>query len=155
MTLYTLQGRQVKRICELHCSYGVLQYLFLFVNGEDRHHLTILRAEAEAGENKTLSAMDFYAYHTLSDTLLPDALLNPRSGIQTHIYQVWAYITPALRTSLSYWGLLPSFCQFSGRSSTHHTPLFHLRDFFPLFFLLFSRPLVLVFSHIFSVVVVC
>lgn len=35
----------------------------LYVNGDDRYHLSIPKAGAEAGECKTFSAMNFYADH--------------------------------------------------------------------------------------------
>ena len=51
----------IKRVSETHRSYDALQYPLIYVNGEDGYHFGI----PQAGVNfrKTISCMDFYAYH--------------------------------------------------------------------------------------------
>ena len=51
----------IKRVSETHRSYDAPQYPLIYVNGEDGYHFGI----PQAGVNfrKTISCMDFYAYH--------------------------------------------------------------------------------------------
>ena len=51
----------IKTINETHRSYDALQYPLLYINGEDGYHFGIPQAGSNA--SKSVSCMDFYAYH--------------------------------------------------------------------------------------------
>lgn len=53
---------QLKRVSELHRAYDPLQYLLMFITGEDGYYLTIPQQNSR---NKTVSCMQFYAYRLM------------------------------------------------------------------------------------------
>lgn len=59
--IFHRKDNQIQSIIELHCSYDDFQYPLLFLYGGDGYHLNIPKAGKEAGENKSMSSMDFYA----------------------------------------------------------------------------------------------
>src|SRR5258705_6122509 len=68
---------QLTRVSELHRSYDALQYPLMFVRGEDGYSIDIpqtLPLTSTSHPTKTVSCMDFYAFHLMIRDNSPNLL---------------------------------------------------------------------------------
>ncbi|XP_075437913.1 LOW QUALITY PROTEIN: uncharacterized protein LOC142476424 [Ascaphus truei] len=88
------RGQSLTHICETHRSYDALQYPLILWNGDDGYHFNIMQVDptSKANTNKTVSAMDFYAYRLMIRDASQNHILHCRQLFHQFIVDMYAKI---------------------------------------------------------------
>ncbi|XP_075449145.1 uncharacterized protein LOC142490614 [Ascaphus truei] len=88
------RAHSLTRISETHRSYDALQYPLILWNGDDGYHFNIMQVHptSKANTNKTVSAMDFYAYRLMIRDASQNHILHCRQLFHQFIVDMYAKI---------------------------------------------------------------